>query len=295
MAAVGPYGIEEKLVEATSPVTKVRILATNTNQIIDAHVPVTDNEFQVAGNYAIAGVPGTGAPIRLDFINPSGNTTGSILPTNSAQDTIPISGDKIVKVSIVDVTIPVVFVRAKDIGADITKSPVNLDANTSLQSLLEKIRTQAAKKIRLFNTPGNSVFSSKAVPKIVMIGPSIQYETSDNRHIMAHQTDLCVRAISMGLTHRTIPATVSMCTAAAGNITGTIVQETIGKAVRDVLRIGHPAGIIEIGAEMVQQDGSWQAKTITTYRTARRIMEGSILVPISSLHSSNPPWQDYCH
>ena len=283
MAAVGPYGIEENLIEARDPLTKIRILATNTSQIIDAHVPVKDGQFQVEGDYAIAGVPGTGSPIQLDFINPSGNTTGLILPTGRPKDTIQISTNKTVPVSIVDITIPVVFVRAEDVGADITKSPLDLDADTTLQSLLETIRVHASQKMQLSYGTANSLISSKAVPKVVMIGSSIPYQTSDHRHIATHETDLCIRAISMGLTHRTIPATVSMCLAAAANMHGTIVHDTISETMQDPLRIGHPAGVIEVGAEMKQVGESWQAKKITTYRTARRIMEGSILVPISSL------------
>ena len=289
MAAVGPYGIEEKLVAATNPLTKVRILATNTNQIIDAYVPVKDNQFQVEGDYAIAGVPGTGAPIQLDFINPRGNTAGLILPTGNSQDTIEISAEKTVTVSIVDVTIPVVFVRAKDVGGDVIKSPADLDADTGLQSLLEKIRTQAANKLQFSYSNGDSSIPSKAVPKVVMIGPSVPYQTSDDSHIASHQTDLCLRAISMGLTHRTIPATVSMCTAAAANISSTIVHDMIIKAPQGPLRIGHPAGVIEVGAEMKQINGTWQTNKITTYRTARRIMEGSILVPVSSLGLNKAP------
>ena len=127
------------------------------------------------------------------------------------------------------------------------------------------------------------IVNVKAVPKVVMIGSSTSYQKSDNRYIATHETDLCIRAISMGLTHRTIPATVSMCLAAAANINNTVVHDTIGDAMQGPLRIGHPAGVIEVGAEMKQVGGSWQAKRITTYRTARRIMEGSILVPLSSL------------
>jgi len=289
MAAVGPYGIEENLVEAKGSLTKIRILATNTSQIVDAHVLVKDNQFQAEGDYAIAGVPGTGSPVQLDFINPGGNTTGLILPTGSPQDTIQLSPNKTVTVSIVDVTIPVVFVRAKDVGGDVAKSPVDLDSDTNLQSLLEQIRTQVANRMQLFYRGDHSFIPSKAVPKVVMIGPSVSYQTSDHRHMATHQTDLCVRAISMGLTHRTIPATVSMCTAAAANIKSTIVHDTIGEAVQYRLRIGHPAGVIEVGADMKQVAGAWQANKITTYRTARRIMEGSILVPISSLGLNETP------
>ena len=283
MAAVGPYGIEENLIQARGPLTKVCILATNTSQIIEAHVSVKDGQYEGEGDYAIAGVPGTGSAIQLDFINPSGNTTGSILPTSNPTDTIQISPNKTISVSIVDVTIPVVFVRAEDVSADITKFPPDLDADTALQSLLETIRVHASQKMQLSNGAANSLISSKAVPKVVMIGSSTSYQTSDNRYIATHETDLCIRAISMGLTHRTIPATVSMCLAAAANINNTIVHDTIGDAMQGPLRIGHPAGVIEVGAEMEQVGGLWQAKRITTYRTARRIMEGSILVPFSSL------------
>jgi 2-methylaconitate cis-trans-isomerase PrpF len=89
-------------------------------------------------------------------------------------------------------------------------------------------------------------------------------------------------------THRTFPATSSMCTAVAAAVTGTVVHEVCRAAATERLRIGHPAGIMEIGAKVAQRQGTWQAESVTTQRTARRIMEGCILVP--QRYMEGKPW-----
>ena len=91
--------------------------------------------------------------------------------------------------------------------------------------------------------------------------------------------DLLARAISMRNTHRTFPGTVAMCTALAAQVEGTVVHEVARRTATHDIRIGHPAGVMEVGATVSRQGGEWYAEHVTTKRTARRIMEGSILVP----------------
>jgi 2-methylaconitate cis-trans-isomerase PrpF len=118
-AAVGVYAIEEGMIEAVDPVTTVRIYNTNTRQILIAHVPVIRGAPAVKGNYAISGVPGSGAEIRLDFSQTSGATTGSMLPSGNLQDDlyVPELG-KTIRVSFVDVAKATVYFRAADLAWD---------------------------------------------------------------------------------------------------------------------------------------------------------------------------------
>ena len=116
-AAVGVYAIEEGYVAAQEPTTTVRIYNTNTKQILLAHVPVRAGRPAVTGDYAIPGVPGTGAEIRLDFSRTTGSTTGKLLPTGNRRDQlfVPKLG-RSVEVSIVDVAKPTLYFRAEEVG-----------------------------------------------------------------------------------------------------------------------------------------------------------------------------------
>src|SRR5436190_1480629 len=117
-----------------------RIHNTNTRKLIVAHVPVTDGEAAVEGDFELAGVPGRGARIALDFLDPGGAGTGRLLPTGKPRDVV--DG---VEASLVDATNPVVFVRAKDVGLAGTETPQSIDADRSVSARLEAIRVEAAR------------------------------------------------------------------------------------------------------------------------------------------------------
>src|SRR5436189_6031696 len=138
-SAVGPFAIDERLVKAVEGETLVRIHNTNTRKLIVAHVPVTDGEAAVEGDFELAGVPGRGARIALDFLDPGGAVTGRLLPTGHARDVV--DG---VEASLVDATNPIVFVRARDLGLTGAESPAAVDADRGVSERLEKIRTAAA-------------------------------------------------------------------------------------------------------------------------------------------------------
>ncbi len=110
-SGVGPFAIDEGLVAPVEPITTVRINMTNSQRILVAEVPVKDGKAMVDGDFAIDGVPGTGAKIAMDWSDVVGGITGKLLPTGNAKDTIEVDGIKYT-VSIVDAGNPVVFVNA---------------------------------------------------------------------------------------------------------------------------------------------------------------------------------------
>ena len=152
-SAIGPFAIDEALVPAREPATVVRIHNTNTRKLIHAHVPVESGQAAVRGDFALDGVPGTGARIALDFLDPGGAVTGRLLPTGRAQDALEVSGLGTVTASLVDATNPMVFVRAKDLGLDGTERPEDLDGRPGLPARLEAIRAAAAVRMGLARTP----------------------------------------------------------------------------------------------------------------------------------------------
>jgi 2-methylaconitate cis-trans-isomerase PrpF len=121
-----------------------------------------------------------------------------------------------------------------------------------------------------------------------MVAPPSQYRTTKDTLIGADQADLVARMVSMGKTHRTFAGTSSMCLAVAAALPGTVVNAVARQAMPERVRIGHPAGIMEVGAKVKAHGDDWQVESVTTQRTARRIMDGMIYVPQSYLQGK--PW-----
>jgi 2-methylaconitate cis-trans-isomerase PrpF len=287
-AAVGPFAIDEGWVPAVEPITPVRVLSTNTGKHYIAYVPVRDGRAETEGDYSIDGVPGPGARIALEFINPGGSQGGRVLPTGHATDMLTLDDGRRITVSMVDAAIPMVFVPAEELGVSATELPQDLDANAGLQHLLEEIRARAAVQLGLADSIAEAMAKVKAVPKIAMVAPPTAYRTTRDTPIGAEQVDLVSRMISMGKTHRTFAGTSSMCLVVAAAIPGTVVHAVACRALPEQVRIGHPAGIMEIGAKVQPAGGDWQVSSVTTQRTARRIMDGWIYVPQSYLQGK--PW-----
>jgi len=287
-AAVGPFAVDEGLVPALEPLTRVRVLATNTGKRYIAQVPVCDGQAEVEGAYTIDGVPAPGACIRLEYLDPGGSLGGGLLPTGRPRQELGLTDGRRVSVSVVDAAIPTVFVRAEEVGADVRRLAPELDGDQSLQARLEDIRCRGAVLLGLAASPEDAHTHSPAAPKIALVAPPARYRTSGGRDIEAGQMDVLARAISMGNTHRTFPGTVSMCTAVAAAVDGTVVHQVSRAASVGRLRIGHPAGVMELGAEVKRCGSEWRAERVITQRTARRIMEGSVLVP--SQYLENRPW-----
>jgi 2-methylaconitate cis-trans-isomerase PrpF len=267
-AAVGPFAIEAGWVEATSDLTEVPVLATNVETRFIAQVPTPGCQLAVEGDYAIDGVPGPGARIQLKWLEPGGTQGRGALPTGQACQVV--DG---VDVSIVDVANPCVFLRAADVGLTGTETPLEIETRPDTMARLEHIRAAAAELIGLGG--------AQAIPKIaVLAAPS------------AIDIDVVARAVSMERIHRTFPATAAMCLAAAAALPGTIAHElaTPDAAFKRTVRIAHPAGAMDIGVEVANQNRQWIVCSATTSRTARKIMDGHVYVP--STYLSGGAWFD---
>ena len=287
-AAVGPFAIDEGLVATSEPVTRVWVLATNTGKRFIAHVPVRHGRAAVEGDAVVDGVPGTGAGIALEYLEPGGTLGGDLLPTGQPRQTVTLSSGQQVSVSLVDAALPMVYVRAAELGADATQSAVELDADSALQAVLEEIRCRAAVLFGLADDVQQAGETVKAVPKVALVSAPADYTSSAGKAIAGEHTDVVARAISMRNTHRTFPGTASMCTAVAAAVEGTVVHEVARGERGARLRLGHPAGVMQVAAQVHRKDGVWQVDSVTTQRTARRIMEGAVLVPPSAMAGN--PW-----
>ena len=143
-AGVGPFAIDAGLVRATDGITRVRIHNTNTNTILIAHVPVHRGRARVKGDAAIAGVPGTGAEILMDYQATMGAKTGRMLPTGKALDRMPLEDGTSIDATLCDVANPVVFVRAQEMGLRGDEKPDEVHSNAALVRKVIEIRGKAA-------------------------------------------------------------------------------------------------------------------------------------------------------
>ncbi|MCX7779661.1 MAG: 3-methylitaconate isomerase [Negativicutes bacterium] len=274
-SAVGPYAIDEGFVIAREPITTVRIHNTNTGKILVAEVPTEGGLAKVKGDCRIDGVPGTGAKIMMDFYDTTGSVTGKMLPTGKPVDTIETTIGPL-DISIVDVSNPCVFIRAKDIGMTGGETPQEVNGNQKLLKLLEEIRAKATVMIGMAPDIEAATAKSPAFPMIAFVAPARDYvDFTSGRTITKDQVDFCSRMMFMQVLHKTYPGTGTACTGAAAKIPGTIVHEAIPHIdAIDVIRIGHPAGVIEVEASF--KNGKLIRAAFA--RTARRIMEGYVFV-----------------
>lgn len=278
-SAVGPFAIAKGLVPAEEPITRVRIYNTNTSKVIEASVPVKDGEVVSEGDYAIAGVPGTGAKISLNFLNSAGSKTGRLLPTGNVVDEITLKSGKKVRVSLVDAANPAVFIKAEDIGLTGKELPVEAETNPAILEIMEDIRTTAAVMMGLAKSKETA---SSAVPKVAFVAAPADYLTTNGEMVKAGETDLLARTKALAVMHKTYAVTGGICLATAACIAGTVVNEVVSSQARESgeIRIGHPSGILEVFVSLKKLlNGEWDLLQAGVCRTAKPIMEGMVYVP----------------
>ena len=282
-AAIGPFAVDEGMVEISEPVTTVRVINTNTGQLYLCRVPVRAGRAEVEGDYQLDGVPAPGARIELQYLEPSGSLGRGVLPTGSPTDNVELRDGRRLDASLVDAGNPTVFLRAKDLYATATERPEAIDADVALHSAMQEARAVAAVRLGLASSVDQAQVSSQAIPKVVMVAEPTSYQTTRGSVVGAGNIDVLARMLSMGKAHRAMAGSAAICTAVAALIDGTIVNQV---ARRDAsaqrtgsVRIGHSAGVQEVSVDVERGTDGWRVRSVTTYRTARRIMDGRVYVP----------------
>jgi len=278
-SAVGPFAIDEGLVEAVEPITTVRIRMTNSDRILIADVPVKGGKATIDGDFAIDGVPGTGAKIAMDWSDVVGSITGKLLPTGNPKDAIETGGIKYT-VSIVDAGNPVVFIHAASLNMKGTESPSEIESNKPLMETIENIRGHAAVMCGMLENPEDAKNISPYVPFFFIVSPPADYRTISGTTVKAKNIDLVARGLFMLKAHKAIQVSGSLCTGAAARVPGTIVGDVLRETARtrSTINIGHPSGTFPVEAEAETVDGQVKIKRLRVFRTARRIMDGYVYV-----------------
>jgi 2-methylaconitate cis-trans-isomerase PrpF len=260
LAGVGPFAIESGLVPAEDGETRVMIRAVNTGALIEAVVQTPGGRVRYDGDTAIAGVPGTAAPILLNFADAVGGATGKLMPTGKPLD--HIEG---VDVTCLDVCMPVVIARASDFGKTGLETAKELDADKEFFARIERVRRAASLAMGMGDAEG------RVIPKFAIIAPPA---TPDGSVLTRYFTPLA--------THEAMAVTGGICIASACKLPGTVAAgiARVTDAAREAVVLEHPTGSME--AVITTAQDATGAPTIAaggTLRTARLLMKGEIFVP----------------
>lgn len=280
-AAVGPFAVEEGMVEKIWPVTTVRMLNRNTDKYIHVTVPI-DSEtgtFAQDGDCSIAGVDGTAAELKVKFMNPAGAKTGVLLPTGKSLDVVEVPGFGPLEATILDVSNPMVIVNADNIGLTGTELPEELNSNGDICALLEKIRGTACVMMGFAKSLEDATENSPAVPKVGFVTTPKSYTDIAGQQVKAEDMDICTRVISVFKCHKACPLTSASAISVAAALKGSVVEKVL-RSMENVenVRIGHPSGIMTMCPELVEKDGKLELPCVAVQRTARRIMDGTVYI-----------------
>lgn len=279
-AAVGPFAIEEGFVPAVEPVTRVRIHLTNTSQILVEDVPVQGGRMLVEGEAEVPGVPGSGAPILMDMGDTAGTLGNGVLPTASPTDLLEVGGDRI-RATIIDAGNATVLVDASAVGMGFGRDA--LEPSAQALARLEAIRAAAAVRLGLVDRTENAAAMTPAVPKMYWVGPPTDYATRDGRYVRADEMSFAGAGLTMGVPHKAYAVTAAVATAVAALVPGSLVHAVADERARTTgtIRIGHPGGVMALEAQVrIGADGVPQLSRVAVQRTARRIMDGFVYVPL---------------
>lgn len=270
-SAIGPFAVDEGLVRATGGEAVVHVHNVNTGKLIRATFPVEDGRSVTAGDYRIQGVSGSGAPVRLDFLDPGGSATGALLPTATVIDRLGA-----VEATLVDASNPVVFADAAEFGLSATELPERIDADAGVMARLEQVRRAGSVRMGLTASEAEAG-ERRMTPFVAVVAAPADYTTLSGDRVAADEIDLLVRFLSNGRAHRALPLTGALCTAIAARLPGSVVHRR-SRPPGGAIRLGSPSGVLEVDAKVSASSTGFDAEYATAYRTTRRLFTGVVSV-----------------
>ena len=252
LAGVGPFAIERGLVSAQDGETRVAIFMENTGQVAIATVQTPGKAVTYNGNAAIDGVPGTHAPIPIEFRDTAGSSCGALLPTGRTVEVV--NG---VPVTLIDNGMPCVVMKAADLGITGYEDRDQLDANSELKAKVEAIRLAVGERMNLGDV------RDKSVPKMMLVAPP------------QHGGAVCVRSFIPHRAHATIGVLGAVSVATACLIAGSPAAEvaTVPEGARKTLSVEHPTGEMSC---VLETDEAGEVVSAALLRTARKLMNGLV-------------------
>jgi 4-oxalomesaconate tautomerase len=257
LAGVGPWAIESGLVTATGESTAVRIHMVNTGSRAVARVRTPQGSVEYEGEARIDGVPGTAAPITLEFLDVAGSSCGALLPTGAVIDSV--DG---IEVTCIDNGMPVIVVRATDLGVSGAEPPAQLEANAELKIRVERLRQALGPRMNLGDV------TRKTVPKVCLVSAPRQGGSIATATFIPHRVHDAIGVLGA----------VSVATACviSGSVAAKVARPVSGAAQR--VEVEHPTGFFTVDVD-VQFGESITVRSAALLRTARKLMRGHVFVP----------------
>lgn len=258
LSGVGPAALEMGLIAPQGDTTTVRIHAVNTGALIRAVVETPDGAVRYDGGAQIAGVPGSAAPILLNFMDVVGSSTGAFLPTGALRDTI--DG---IEVTCMDVAMPVVMARAADFGLTGYESAAELDANRAFYDRMEPIRREAGLRMGMGDVSGS------VTPKFAVLAEAREGGTLAARYFMPRNC------------HPSMAVTGAQCIASCALTPGTVADGLLERPEVSpaLVQIEQPSGLIDVTAEFERDGETFRLMSAGLLRTARLLARGEVFVP----------------
>lgn len=261
LAGIGPFAIEQGLVASNDGETAVRIHMVNSGSIAVAHVNTPGGAVTYEGNARIDGVPGTAAPVMLDFEDIAGSTCGALLPTGAASEI-----EQGIEVTCIDNGMPVVIMRASDFDKTGAESPRKLEADDALKERVEAIRLALGQRMNLGDV------AHKTVPKMCLVSAATNGGAIATRTFIPHRV------------HESIGVLGAASVAAACLIPGSVAQKVADRAARNGIHrldVEHPTGFLTVETDLEINGSSICIRRSALLRTARKLMRGEVYVPVS--------------
>jgi 4-oxalomesaconate tautomerase len=254
LAGVGPFAVERGLVEAGDERTSVRIHMVNSGSVATAAFATPGGAVAYGGGAAISGVPGTAAPIRLDFARTEGSACGALLPTGRVRDVI--DG---IEVTCVDNGMPVVVAAAADLGLTGYESPDDLGADASLRERIQSLRLQAGKLMGLGDV------TDASVPKTTLVAPARQGGV------------ICTRTFIPLRPHTSIGVLGAVTVATALLIDGAVGHELAAwPEPGRPMSVEHATGTLEVEVDLDMTSVPPRVRRSSIVRTARKLFDGTV-------------------
>jgi len=258
LAGVGPFALERGLIAAQDGHTRIRIYTVNTGMVSEVLIETPGGHVNYGGSARIDGVPGTAAPIPIDFLDVAGSVCGSLLPTGNIADVIDA-----VHVTCIDNGMPVVIMRADALGIEGYESRDALNANAALKARVEQIRLRAGHMMNLGDV------TNKVVPKMSLVAPPRAGGALCSRTFIPHDCHAAVGVLGA----------VTLATAAVmrGSVAHEVAEVPGGNPKR--ISVEHPTGEFTVELETEESPSGIVIRRAALLRTARMLMRGEILIP----------------
>lgn len=257
LAAAVPFGLETGLLSAGDGTATFRVLTRNTGVLSDITVTVADGQMVYEGDARIDGVPGTASAVNINFLDTAGSVCGSLLPTGHTSDVV--DG---IPVTCIDNGMPVVIMRASDVGRTGYETVAQLNSDDELKATLEKLRLDAALLMGLGDV------TTKNFPKMCLVAPPTSGGCISSRCFIPH---VC---------HDAVGVLAAVTIASACVLDGSVCQgvAVVPDGLNKSLSVEHPSGEFTVDTSLDPNDPQ-RIERSALLRTARLLMKGEAMVP----------------